>query len=161
MARSGATKQPPGDGPAAQRGEKPPAVIIHSLTQAVAALNAAAEARRPVVLLSAPDAGVYAGAAWFREVTRAAREAVPKAECSAILDCGNDAGAAMAAIRAGVNTIVFAGRADAARRLADIAAQNGAELLTERPAAILDLGASFFATAEALRRRCLELLGDK
>src|ERR1044071_5470590 len=79
----------------------------------------------------------------------------------AILDCGADAGAAMAAIRAGVEAIVFIGRTDVAVRLADIAAQAGARLLTARPTAILDLGPSFFADDEELRRRCADALASK
>src|SRR5438034_5530001 len=73
-----------------------PVIIVHSLAHAVAALGAAAETGHPVVIASAPDAGIYAGAGWFAAVLRAAREAVPAAECDALLDCGDDAGAAMA-----------------------------------------------------------------
>ena len=138
----------------------PPTIIVHSLAHAVAALSAAAEAGRPVALVSAPDAGIYAGPAWFREVVRAAREAVPKAKCSAILDCGDDAGAAMAAIRAGVNTIVFTGRPDVAQRLANIAGQQGATLLTTRPLPALDLGEAFFGSADELRCRCIDLFAE-
>src|SRR5437764_428071 len=112
--------------------ETAPVIIIHSLGHAVAALSAAAEAGRPVVLASPPDAGIYAGPGWFREVVRAARGAVPAARFTAILDCGEDAGAAMAAVRAGVDAIVFTGRADVAARLGDIAAQAGTRLLTAR-----------------------------
>jgi hypothetical protein len=39
----------------------------------------------------------------------------------------------MAAIRAGVEGIVFTGRADVAERLASIAAAKGARILTKRP----------------------------
>jgi len=114
-----------------------------------------------MTLASAPDAGIYAGPGWFREVVRAAREAVPEAKFTAILDCGEDAGATMAAIRAGVEAIVFTGRPDVTTRLTDIAAQAGAKLLTARPAAALDLGASFFADDEDLRRRCAAALASK
>jgi hypothetical protein len=137
-----------------------PVIIIHSLAHAVAALGAAAEAGRAVVLASPPDAGIYAGPGWFREVLRAAREAVPAAQSSALLDCGSDAGAAMAAIRAGIDAIVFTGRADVAARLGDIATQAGARLLTARPAALLDLGTAFFADDEELRRRCADALAS-
>ena len=137
-----------------------PVIIIHSLAHAVAALGAAAEAGRAVVLASPPDAGIYAGPGWFREVLRAAREAVPAAQSSALLDCGSDAGAAMAAIRAGVEAVVFTGRADVAARLGDIATQAGARLLTARPAALLDLGTAFFADDEELRRRCADALAS-
>ena len=118
----------------------PPVIIIHTLAHAVGALRAAARADRSVILLSAPEAGVYAGPGWFRALAEAAREAAPEARCSAILDCGEEAGAALAAIRAQVEGIVFAGRADVARRLADIARQHGVRLETARPAAALDLG---------------------
>src|SRR5437588_10854450 len=87
-----------------------PVIIFHTLAHAVAALGAAAEAGRAVVLASPPDAGIYAGPGWFREVVRAAREAVPAARFTAILDCGGDASAAMAAIRARVEGVGFTGR---------------------------------------------------
>src|SRR5207237_7656052 len=137
-----------------------PVIIFHTLAHAVAALGAAAEAGRAVVLASAPDAGIYAGAGWFREVLRAAREAVPAAQSSALLDCGEDAGAAMAAVRAGIDAIVFTGRADVAARLGDIATQAGARLLTARPAAILDLRLSFFSGADSVRPRCAAALAS-
>ncbi|TMJ60058.1 MAG: hypothetical protein E6G81_07410 [Alphaproteobacteria bacterium] len=136
------------------------AIIIHSLAHAVAALSAAAEAGRPIVLASPPEAGIYTGPGWFRDVIGAAREAVPEAKFSSILDCGDDAGAAMAAIRAGIEAIVFTGRIDVAARLSAIAAQSGASLITKRPAAALDLGALFFADNETLRRRCAEILAS-
>jgi hypothetical protein len=137
-----------------------PVIIIHSLPHAVAALTAAAEAGRRVVLAGAADAGVYAGPSWFREVLRAAHEAVPMAQFDAFLDCGDDAGATLAAIRAGLQAIVFTGRDDVAARLADIAAQAGARLVTERPAATLDLGDYFFADDATVRRRCAEILAS-
>ena len=140
--------------------EDAPVIVIHSLAHAVAALSAAAEAERPVVLASPPDAGIYAGAGWFREVIRTARQAIPAAQFSALLDCGNDPGAAMAAIRAGVEAVVFTGRPDVAARLADIAAQAGVRLVTERPVAALDLGSSFFEDNETLCHRCAEILAS-
>ena len=135
-----------------------PVVIIHSLTHAVAALSAAAEAGRPVTLASAPGAGIYAGPCWFGALVAAAREAVPAADCRGLLDCGDDAGTVQAAIAAGVEAIVFTGRSDVARRLADIAEQRGTRLVTEPPAAALDLATGFFDGAETLRRRCIDFL---
>jgi acyl-CoA reductase-like NAD-dependent aldehyde dehydrogenase len=84
-------------------------------------------------VLSLPDAGIYAGPGWFTALIEAAREAAPEARFTAILDCGDDSGAAMAAIRAGVEAIVFTGRTDVAERLAAIAAAKGATVLTKRP----------------------------
>ena len=87
----------------------------------------------------------------------AARGAVPTARFAAILDCGGDAGAAQGAIRAGVEAIVFTGRADAAERLGAIAAATGSRLLTQRPNPILDLAPWFFADGGTLRGRCAEV----
>jgi acyl-CoA reductase-like NAD-dependent aldehyde dehydrogenase len=117
-------------------------------------LSEAAAADRSVVLLSAPDAGIYAGLGWFKALMDAAREALPAARFSAILDCGDDAGAAQGALRAGVAAIVFTGRADVAGRLAKIAAAKGARLLAARPTATIDLLSEFFSDAATLRRRC-------
>ena len=133
-----------------------PAIVVHSLTQAVAALEAAAAAGRDIVLLSAPGAGVYAGAGWWQAVIEAARAAVPAAKFSTILDCGGDAGAAQAAFRAGVEAMIFTGRDDVAERLAAIAEANGARLLTARPPPLVDLGELFFASSDTLRERCAD-----
>ena len=137
-----------------------PVIVIHSLAHAEAALSAAAAAGRPVLLASARDAGVAAGPGWFGALVAAARAAVPAAHFTAWLDCGDDAGAAQAAIRAGVEGIVFTGRADVAARLTDIAAQQGARLITARPHPALDLAADFFAAPETLRRRCADVLAS-
>ena len=110
------------------------------------------------MLASAPGAGSYVGPGWFRELVATAREAVPDAGCSSLLDCGDDAGATLAALRSEVEGVVFTGRADVARRLADIAAQHRVRFVTERRAPAIDLGDDFFASSEILERRCVELL---
>jgi len=140
------------------RDGEPSVIVIHSLGHAIAALTAAARAGRPVVIASAPGAGSYVGPGWFREVVAAAREAVPAARCSTLLDCGDDVGAALAAIRSEIEGVVFTGRADVARRLADIAGQHGVRFVTERPGVALDLVEDFFASAETLERRCAAVL---
>ena len=139
-------------------GSPDPVVIIHSLTQAIAALRAAASAKRAIVLASAPDAGGYVGPGWFGALAAAARQAVPEARFSALLDCGDSVGAALAAIRAEVEGVVFIGRPNVSRRLADIARQHGVAFETERPAAVLDLVEDFFASPEDIERRCAEFL---
>ena len=67
-------------------------------------------------------------------------------------------GAALAALRSEIEGVVFTGRADVARRLADIASQHGVRFVTERPVPALDLGDDFFASPEILEQRCAELL---
>ena len=137
-----------------------PAVVVHSLIHAVAALQAAAAADRTVTLLSAPGAGIYAGAGWFAALVQATGAAVPAAKFSAILDCADDAGAAQAALRARVEVIIFTGRADVAERLGAIAEARGSRLLTARPQPLLDLGELFFASSDTLRERCADALAS-
>jgi fructose/tagatose bisphosphate aldolase len=137
-----------------------PAIVVHSLSHALAALTAASEASRPIIILSAPDSGIYAGPGWFKALVDAAREAVPEANATFILDCGDDAGAAQGAIRAGIEALIFSGRADVAERLAEIATARGLRLLTKRPTALFDLGDMFFADDETLRRHCADRLAS-
>jgi acyl-CoA reductase-like NAD-dependent aldehyde dehydrogenase len=138
--------------------QPPPVIVVHTLAHAIGALRAAARAERPVILASAPEAGAAAGPGWFRALIDAAREAVPGAQFSAMLDCGGEAGAALAAIRAEVESVLFTGRPDVARRLADIARQHGVRLETAAAAPMLDLAEMFFATEEQVEQKCLELI---
>ena len=138
--------------------EREPVIIVHSLAQAIAALRAALKAARPVVLAGAPGAGSYVGPGWFGALVSAAREAVPDARFSTLLDCGEDVGAVLAAVRSEIEGVVFTGRGDVARRLAEIAHQHGVRFVTDRPAALLDLGDDFFASPEIIEQRCVDLL---
>jgi len=137
-----------------RRSAAPSLIVVHSLVHAIAALEAAAELGRPVTILSAPNAGIYGGPGWFKALIDAARTAVPTADAVFMLHCGDDAGAAQSALRAGIETVIFTGRADVAERLASIAYAKGGRLLTTRPEASFDLGRWFFADAETLRRHC-------
>ena len=112
----------------------PPAVVFHSLAQAEAALLAAGELGVAVTLLSAHSAAGYAGPGWFRSVVQQARAAHPEAQATAVLDCGEFSGLALAALREGVAAIRFSG--DTADKIADIAGQYGARVIAERPAAL-------------------------
>src|SRR5215831_4079277 len=80
-------------------------IVVHSLAHAIAALKAAARAGRPVALASAPGAGSYVGPGWFREIVAAARQTVPEASFSSWLDCGDDIGATLAALRSEVEGV--------------------------------------------------------
>ena len=111
-----------------------------------------------MVLASATGAGGYVGPGWFASLITAAREAVPEASFSALLDCGDNVGATLAAIRAEVEGVIFTGRPDVARRLADIARQHAVRLLTDRPSPAIDLAADFFANADLLEQHCTQAL---
>lgn len=135
-----------------------PVIVVHSLVQAIAALTAATRAGRAVVLASAPDAGGYVGPGWFGALVVTARQAAPEARFSAFFDCGDNVGAALAAIRARLEGVVFTGRPDVAGRLADIARQDGVRFETSRPQTSFDLAEDFFASQQELERRCAEFL---
>lgn len=99
------------------------------------AAEAAAADGVTLCILSPPGAAGFWGPLYFREMIAAARSAVPRAQIRGALDAAGDAGYAQAAIRAGLDAVIFTGPEDVAARLADIAAQAGVELWTERPAA--------------------------
>jgi hypothetical protein len=156
-----ATPSPSPRLPGKGRGEgQPPdaVVVVHTLAHAVGALQAAARFDQPLILASAPNAGIYAGPGWFGALVTAAREAVPRARFSALLDCGDRPGAVLAAIRAQTEAVIFTGGSDVAGRLADIASQHGVRLVIERPAAGFDLGEDFFASEATSARRCADFL---
>ncbi len=106
------------------------AVRIHGIDHARVALAAAAALDVQVRLVSAPGAGGYGGAAWFAEMLIQAGAENPKAKYDGVLDCGAQAGAAMAALRQGVRLIRFTGHRAARARLNALAKKNGARLIT-------------------------------
>ncbi len=111
-------------------------IVVHSLDHARAALAAAASLGVEVTLASAPAAGAYSGAAWFKALTDEAARAVPAARCDRLLDCGTAPGPALAALRLGLKRVRFAGKGEALRRLQSIAAQCGAVVETETAPAL-------------------------
>lgn len=101
-------------------------IIIHSPAHARAALAAAASLAVPVTLASAPGAGIYAGPGWFKAAIGIASSEYPAVEFTSVLDCGDEAGIVLAALRHGVSRVRFDGPDSVAARLADIAGQCGA-----------------------------------
>ena len=117
----------------------PPRIIIHSLDHARAALAAAAAAGVPVVLASAEGAGGYAGPLWFKALVEMALGEHPGMAAAAVLDCADEAGTTLAALRAGIKRVRFTGAEEARQRLAGIAAQLGAEIESGAALPALDL----------------------
>lgn len=116
------------------------AIVVHDLSHARAALAAAAEAGRPVLLLSPPEGAASLGPLLFARMVALAREEHPDAEVEAVLDCGDAPGLALAALRTGLRAVNVRAATEALARLDDIARQHGARLVPEaecRPA--LDL----------------------
>jgi hypothetical protein len=96
-----------------------PQVVVHHRAQAEAALAAAAEVGRTIRLRSAPDAAAYAGVGYLKALSDALGHEM-------VIDCGDDAGLVMAALRTGCRRLAFSGSAALSERLAEMAAQAGA-----------------------------------
>jgi len=105
---------------------EPPQVVVHHRAQAEAALAVAAEVGCAVWLRSAPDAAAYAGVGYLKALGDALGHEI-------VIDCGDDAGLVMAALRTGCRRLAFSGPAALSERLADMAAQQGAMYRYEEP----------------------------
>lgn len=102
------------------------AIIVHNLDHAEAALEAAAAMDVEVTLISAPAAAAYIGATVFRDMIAKAAELHPKARFRAVLDCGEEPGLALGALRHGIKGVRISNGPVLSEKLADIAGQRGA-----------------------------------
>ncbi len=98
-------------------------IIIHSLEHALAACAAAADLKVPLRLASARGAALQTGALWFKAVIEQAIAAHPDLAVTAVLDCGDQPGAVMAALRAGLTRLRFAGSEQLCAKLAAMGAE--------------------------------------
>jgi hypothetical protein len=114
-------------------------IIVHSLGDAIAALEAARSLGVPVTLMSAPGAGSYTGPRWFLAVVAEAARTCPGAAFDSVIDCADESGTVLGALRAGAKRVRFTGPAAARRKLEAIAAHRGAALEGEAEAPALDL----------------------
>ena len=115
-----------------------PALVVRGAAEAAAALVLAGGRR--VLLLSAPGAAGFLGAAGWRALLDAAAAAAPGRPFDSALCCADAPGLALAALRAGCRGLVLDAASPAFAQVAGAAAEVGAVLLPARPAA-LDLGA--------------------
>ena len=79
-----------------------PVVVVHGLADARAVLAAG----RPVTLLSASGAALFAGCGWWRALVGRARAEFPAVAVDDILDCADAPGLALGAFRIGQRCIV-------------------------------------------------------
>jgi hypothetical protein len=124
-----------------------PAVIVHGIDHARAALRPGF----PVTLVSSRGAALFAGCLWWRALTDLARAEFPGVALADVLDCADQAGRAMAALRAGQRVLVLDPACPARPAVVACAATCGGAVL-ERPPPALDLGAPALGTAYAERR---------
>jgi hypothetical protein len=127
----------------------PPAVIVHGLPHARAALAPGLA----VTLLSAPGAACYAGVGWWRALVSQA--AAGRAAPPDILDCADAPGRALEALRHGQRLLVLRGLPPAV--FEDIAARAASMRAIVLPAApeALDLA------ARGAERRLLDWLSGR
>lgn len=107
-------------------------MIVHGLADARAALSFG----RPVTLLSAPGAALFAGCLWWREMVAAARAAEPATEAADILDCADASGLALGALRSRVCRLVLWPEAPGWAAVAQIADRQGGFVLQQAPHAL-------------------------
>jgi len=107
-----------------------PTVIVQDRIEACAAAAAASAAQLRLDIRSAPwVAGAY-GPMVFAAMIDAARRAGPEAVIRGVLDCGDSAGAAMAAIRHGLN-VRSSLVGDTRSKLVQIADQSGRRIVDD------------------------------
>ncbi len=141
----GATRQP---------AAPPASVVIHDLNHAKQALSAARRTGRPVHLVSAPGAAGYLGPALFKQIIDQARAAEPAAHATACLDCADEPGTALDAIRQGVEAVSLSAAPEVLAKIESAAIAAGAKI-TRRPAQALDM-----ANVDADRRLDAWLTGE-
>ncbi len=91
---------------------------------------------RPVTLLSAKGAALFAGCGWWRALVDQARAEHPDVPTEDILDCADAPGLALGALRIGQRRLVLDPTAGGWSVVAAIAASLGGEVLTHRPQAL-------------------------
>ncbi len=115
-----------------------PAIIFHDYQHALAALRASEATASHILLLTAAGAANYAGPDFLISIIKDAGDAVPDAKFEAVIDCGDDPGAVMTALRAGWALLLFVGDPEIAQKVESMAAQKNAQFLN-RPEEVLDL----------------------
>lgn len=120
----------------ANRGPEGRAVMIHGLPGARIAALTARDRGDSLLLVSAPAAAGSAGAGWWRALTERLATEFPDLTITAVLDCGDAAGAVMAALQAGVRDLAFAGPEGVAVKLQSMAEQSGSRLWRSLPPAL-------------------------
>lgn len=108
------------------------AVRVHDYNQARSALVAAEKYSLDLALLADPGAATFGGVGFLAALGDLVDREV-------VVDCGDRAGLALAALREGMKDIAFDGAAQANAALSSIANAEGACVRAEMPQADIDL----------------------
>jgi hypothetical protein len=106
--------------------------VVGSLEEARAAL---AGARAPVLFVSPPGSAASLGLGYFSALVEAMRAEFPQIAIDAVIDCGDEPGRALAALRMGFKIVALRGHPRARAAVAAIARALGARLLRHAPRA--------------------------
>lgn len=106
------------------------AVIVHTAEHVRLVLDVAGAAQP--IILTPPGAQAYAGVAYLWAMTAPARERGLEVR----IDCGEDAGFAMSAMRTGWRQLLMAGDTAALDKIHDMLGQLGGTLHRSRPPAV-------------------------
>jgi len=109
-------------------GANPPAIIVHSLAQALVAAEAAVALGRPLTLRSPAGAGGTLGVGWFAGLSTLLAERHPALDLTLVLDCADEAGTALGALRRGLKAVRVEASSDVRAKLAALAQTHGARL---------------------------------
>jgi hypothetical protein len=95
--------------------------------------RAVARGLATMVLLSPPHATSWGGVGWWRALADAARQQFPGRIAADVLDCGEAAGLALAAIRMGQGALILRATAAGRAHVVAIAAAAGVTMLCVPP----------------------------
>lgn len=115
-------------------------VIVHNPDQLRAVFQAAERNRCACRAVTSSWSGPAHGALYWAKAAAALRTAQPHADVTVVLHCGRDAGLALAALREKWPHLVFDGDPAVVKKIADIAAKQGATLLEAPAVDALDIG---------------------
>ena len=113
--------------------ECPAPILIHGRRDAIGALAAARHKPERVTLVSVPGAALSMGVGWWKSLMDAARDAYPDVPFIDVLDCADGTGAALAALRLGLNRLILWPSAPGRDAVVAIAVGLGGFVLSESP----------------------------
>lgn len=105
-------------------------IIVHTLEHTLAALEAAAELNSPLTLQSAPDAIFYAGSLYLLHMFEQAKKYHPGVSARFIIDCGDAGAEAISVMQMGHKFLRSDAPPEIREKLADIASQLGAQIIS-------------------------------
>jgi hypothetical protein len=114
-------------------------VIIHDIVDARVVCSAAIGFGNQVTMWTASGALFYLGPAWIIEIWRHVRREFPELIINTVIDCGNDPGNALSAIRSGAEGVALNAKPSVKKKIRQIASARNV-MIWKCPNRILDLG---------------------